>query len=54
MKIKQAGMLIALLALLVPRPAVATSAQVKWRGTTAKEGDVTHGGEQLSRAHLIR
>ena len=41
MKIKEAGVFIAWLALLAQSPAVATSAQVKWRGTTAKEGDVT-------------
>lgn len=41
MKIKKAGILIAWLALIAQGPAVEASAQVKWKGTMAKEGGVT-------------
>ncbi|MGA2532991.1 MAG: 6-bladed beta-propeller [Candidatus Aminicenantales bacterium] len=41
MNIKKAGVFVAWLALLVQGPGVGASGQVKWKGTTAKEGDVT-------------
>lgn len=41
MNIIKVGVYVAWLALVAQGPAVAASAQVKWKGTTAKEGDVT-------------